>query len=129
MISYAGEEIRHADNQLVVANNSIYNRDFQGIAVRNHADLEVVMVNNLFGGAPAATVKGDGKLLGNLTRPEHGMGDPRNYEFRLRTGAFAVDRGIQFEPTPKYEYVHPTRARPRQEVWRIDVGAYERCGL
>jgi len=51
MISYAGEEIRHADNQLVVANNSIYNRDFRGIAVRNHANLNVTMINNLFSGA------------------------------------------------------------------------------
>jgi hypothetical protein len=129
MVSYAGEEIRHADNQLVVANNSIYNRDFQGIAVRNHADLKVIMVNNLFGGAPAATVEGDGKLLVNLTRPEHGMTDPQNYDFSLTSGAAAIDRGIQFELAPKYEYVHPTSARPRQQVWHIDVGAYERCGL
>jgi hypothetical protein len=129
MISYAGEEIHHADNRLEVVNNSIYNRDFQGIVVRNHADLEVVMVNNLFGGAPAATVKGVGKLLGNLTRPEHGMADPRNYDFSLTSGAAAIDHGIQFEPKPNYEYVHPARARPRQEVWRNDVGAYEGCGL
>jgi hypothetical protein len=97
--------------------------------VRNHADLEVVMVNNLFGGVPAATIEGEVQLLGNLTRSEHGMTDPRNYDFSLTPGAAAIDRGVQFETTPKYEYVHPTRARPRQAVSRIDVGAYERCGL
>lgn len=129
MISYAGEEIRYAENQLVVANNSVYNRDFQGIGVRNHADLDVMLVNNLFGGAPIGTVEGKGQLLGNLTRPEHGMTDPRNYDFSLMSGAGAIDRGIQFAPEPKYEYVHPKRARTRQNVWRIDVGAYESCGL
>ena len=83
--------------RLVVVNNSIYNRDFQGIAVRNHADLDVIMVNNLFGGAPVGTIEGEGQLLGNLTRPEHGMTDPRNYDFSLTSGAAAIDRGIQFE--------------------------------
>ena len=129
MISNAGEEIQHEDNQLLVVSNSIYNRDFQGLAVRNHAELNVTMINNLFGGAQVGTIEGEGQLRGHMTRPEHGMADPRNYDFSLTAGAAAIDRGVQFETMPKYEYVHPTSARPRQEVWRIDVGAYERCGL
>ena len=129
MISYAGEKISQPDNRLIIANNSIYNRDFEGIAVRNHKDLDVTMVNNLFGGAQVGTIEGEGQLLGNLTRPEHGMADPRNYDFSLASGAAAIDRGVEFEYIPEYEYEHPTRARPRQQVWRIDVGANERCGL
>jgi len=37
--------------------------------MRNHADLEIVMVNNPFGGAPAASINGEGQLLGNMIRP------------------------------------------------------------
>jgi hypothetical protein len=75
-----------------------------------------------------AMIDGQGQLLGNLTRPKHGMTDPRNYEFSLTSGSAAIDRGIEFENIPKYEYVHPTRARQRQAIWRIDVGAREHCG-
>ena len=129
MISFAGEEIRHADNRLVVANNSIYNRDYRGIAVRNHADLDILMVNNLSGGAPIAMTQGESKRLGNLARAFHGMTDPRAYDFSLTSGADAIDTGADVEWKPKKEYVHPTFWRLRQKVWRIDVGAYERCGL
>ena len=45
------------------------------------------------------------------------------------SGATAIDRGVEFEEVPQYEYVHPTGARLRRKVWRFDVGAYERCGL
>ena len=63
-------------------------------------------------------------------RPTDGLADPRNYDFSITPpGAAAIDRGVEFEYRPKYEYVHPTHARPRQQVWRIDVGALERCGI
>ena len=42
MISFAGEEIQHSDNRLVVQNNSFYNHDYRGNVVRNHANLDVV---------------------------------------------------------------------------------------
>jgi hypothetical protein len=129
MISFAGEDMRHADSRLVIVNNSIYNRDFRGIAVRNHADLNVVMVNNLFGGAPVATSDGDIELINNLTFAEHGMVDPRNYNFSLTSGAYAIDTGIDFDVKPLKEYVHPTQWRQRQAVWRVDSGAYEFCGF
>ena len=129
MISFAGEDVRHADSRLVIVNNSIYNRDFRGIAVRNNAGLNVVMVNNLFGGAPVATSDGDIELINNLTLSEHGMVDPRNYDFSLTSSAHAIDTGIDFDVKPLKEYVHPTQWRQRQAVWRIDNGAYELCDL
>lgn len=127
MISFAGEKMRHADSRLVIVNNSIYNRDFRGIAVRNHAGFSVIMVNNLFGGAPVATSDGDIELINNLTFAEHGMVDPRNYDFSLTSGAHAIDTGIDFDVKPLKEYVHPTQWRQRQAVWRVDNGAYEFC--
>mgnify|MGYP001549837877 FL=1 len=87
------------------------------------------MVNNVVGGAPAAATDSIIELVNNLTRPEHGMKDPRNYEFELVAGATAIDAGFKFNVTPSREYVHPVQWRPRQYVWRLDVGAYERCGI
>jgi hypothetical protein len=69
------------------------------------------------------------ELINNLMRPEHGMIDPRNYDFALLAGAPAIDAGVEFVVTPSKEYVHPVQWRPRQNVWRIDVGAFERCGI
>jgi hypothetical protein len=57
------------------------------------------------------------------------MADPRNYDFNLEPGAPAIDAGVEFPISPSKEYVHPMQWRERQQVWRQDVGAYERCGL
>jgi hypothetical protein len=129
MISYAGESDKHPDNRLAIVNNSIYNRGFEGVVVRNHRDLDVVLVNNLLGGAPAVTTDSVIELINNLMRPEHGMQDPRSYAFGLVAGAPAIDAGVEFQITPSKEYVHPVRWRPRESIWKIDVGAYERCGI
>jgi hypothetical protein len=129
IFSFAGESSDHPDNRLVIVNNSIYNRDFKGVVVRNHASLDVEMVNNLLGGAPAANTDSVINLAGNLTRPEHGMTDPRNYDFSLKNSAAAIDAGVEFEIVPSREYVHPVRWRNRQTIWILDVGAYERCGI
>ena len=87
------------------------------------------MVNNLLGGAPFSMADGDIELTNNLMLPKHGMTDPRNYDFSLVSGARAVDTGINFDVKPSGEYVHPVHWRRRQEVWRVDIGAHERCGL
>jgi len=129
MISFAGEEVDEFENRLIVANNSFYNRDFRGIVVRNHADLNVLLVNNLLGGAPVAISDGSSELIANLARPHHGMNDPRGYDYSLVSGADAIDTGVDVELKPQKEYVHPLQWRSRQQVWRIDIGAYERCGL
>ena len=129
MFSFAGESIAHVENQLLVVNNSIYNRDFQGIVVRNHHNLDVVMRNNLLGGAPVAMARGSLDAVNNLTRPDHGMADPRNYDFRLTPGAHGIDSGVEFDTVPVKEYVHPAEWRRRSTVWRVDVGAHERCGI
>jgi len=129
IISYAGEAVQASGNDLVIVNNSIYNRDFQGIAVRNHQVLTVRIVNNLVGGAPLSIAGDRIEDINNLARADHGMVDPRNYDYGLVGGARAIDRGAEFAITPGREYVHPVSWRSRKSVWRLDVGAYERCGL
>jgi hypothetical protein len=99
------------------------------MVVRNHESLDVVLANNLIGGAPVVTADSVIELVNNLTRPEHGMRDPRSFDFQLAVGAPAIDAGVEFEIAPSKEYVHPVQCRARQAVWRLDVGAYERCGI
>ena len=86
MISFAGENVRHVNNRLIVQHNSFYNCDFGGIAVRNNQDLDITISNNLFGGAPITTRDGVAKTLANLTHAEHGMADPRIHKFDLFHG-------------------------------------------
>jgi hypothetical protein len=129
MISYASESNEQPDNRLLIVNNSIYNRDFKGVVVRNKRNLDVLLANNLLGGAPVALTDSVIEPVNNLTRPEHGMRDPRHYDFGLVVGAVAIDAGVEVEIKPLREYVHPLRGHPRQTVWRLDVGAHERCGI
>jgi hypothetical protein len=129
IISFAAETNPHSDNKLSIVNNSIYNRDFKGVLLRNNKEHEAVMANNLIGGAPTVTTESKIELVNNLTRPDHGMTDPRNYDYGLVAGAPAIDAGVDVEIKPTLEYVHPLQWRERKPVWRLDVGAYERCGL
>lgn len=129
MVSYAAESNERPDNRLSIVNNSIYNRDYEGVVVRNPSNLEVVMANNLLGGAPVQTTDSAIKHVNNLMLSEHGMADPRNYDYGLVDGAPAIDAGVDFDIFPAKEYVHPAQWRDRQNVWRIDIGAYERCGI
>jgi hypothetical protein len=129
IISFGGDKSLHSASRLLIVNNSIYNRDFKGIVLRNNKDLAVVMANNLIGGAPAIITESRIDRINNLSRPDHGMNDPRKYDYELLAGAAAIDAGVDFEIKPEFEYVHPLQRRERKPVWRMDVGAYERCGL
>jgi hypothetical protein len=129
MISFGGEELSHDDNRLLIASNTLYNRDFRGIGVRNHKNLDVLLINNLIAGAPIQLADGAVEEVANQMFAEHGLADPRAYDFGLVAGAYAIDGGSDAGPTPASEYVHPLGSRTRPEIWRLDVGAYEHCGL
>lgn len=78
-------------------------------------------------------LEGEGELIGNLDHADHGLADPRAGDYSITTGSPAIDAGV--EPAtlgldaPVLEYVHPVSVRQRRLVWRLDVGAYERCGF
>jgi hypothetical protein len=129
IISFGGEEVRHTENRLVVASNTFYNRDVRGIVVRNRKDLDVFVVNNLTGGAPLGLVEGAARREANVMLTAPGLVDPDAYDFALLAGAPAIDAGSEAGPMPAAEYVHPLGWRERPRVWKLDVGAYERCGL
>jgi hypothetical protein len=129
MISFAAESAPHKENTLVVASNTLYNRDLGGIIVRNPRQLDVLVINNLIAGVPLVLVDGPGRETANLMAPDHGLADPRGFDFNLLSGSRAIDKGSAKGPVPTAEYVHPLGWRPRLSVWNLDIGAYERCGL
>lgn len=129
MIGFGTESWPHERNRLVIAFNTFYNRHFGAVVVRNRADAPIHLQNNLFAGASFAFAEGSVLAAGNLTAAEHGMTDPREFDFSLQPGAYAVDRAEPAEVVPQSEYVHPRAGRRRVPIYRLDVGAYERCGL
>jgi acyl-coenzyme A thioesterase PaaI-like protein len=134
VISYGEEGLNSADNRLFVMNNSVYNRYDKTVFIRNASEQPAFLVNNLLGGATMGIAEGEHKSEGNLALPEHGMRDPRNYDFELIETAAAINTGIALSQygdedflTPSAEYVHPVSRRDRRTVHRIDIGAHEYC--
>lgn len=128
MISFGSEGILHDVNELTIASNSIYNQAYGGILLRNHSESAPLIVNNLMGGAPHQIAEGPADVGHNLVIPNHGLVDPRRLEFSLTPDAPAIDAAVD-GPVPTFEYVHPAKVRSRKPIWRMDVGAHERCGI
>jgi hypothetical protein len=135
VISFGEEGLESDENRLFVVNNSIYNRYDKTILIRNTSETPAFFTNNLIGGATSGTSSGGYEAKGNRAFPDHGMVNPREYDFGLQNTAGAIDAGIELGEVlsglplnPVAEYVHPVSMRPRSMVARIDVGAYEFCG-
>ena len=133
-ISFGQEGLTSSDNRLFVVNNSIYNRYEKTIFIRNAAEDPALVANNLLGGAPAGLVTGNHAAEGNLNFPDHGMANPREYDFSLTDTATAIDAGmttvngaLDIPLLPQSEYVHPVSMRARPSVSQVDVGAHEYC--
>ncbi len=132
LLSYAAEAPLHPVARLRVAYNSVYNRVLEGVLVRLHVDPELEVANNVVAGAPMALVMGGMALsnawrMGNVTRIDHGLAEPREYRFEPTADSPVVDASVDVGPLPEREYVHPLGWRPRPAVYRPDVGAYEVC--
>ena len=135
VISFGQEGLITEENRLFVVNNSVYNRYDKTILIRNTSEIPAVIINNLLGGVPSGMASGDYMADGNRAFPDHGMVNPREYEFGLQDTASAIDTGIELGHIfsglpliPVAEYVHPVSMRPRSIVARLDVGAHEFCG-
>ena len=131
-ISFGAE--RPFGAELNIVNNSFYSRQLNGTILRNATDVEALVANNIFGGAPTRILDGPGRLVSNVAGAKHGMNAPREYDFRLSEESYAIDFGTELaelgleSKLPLYEYKHPLGFRVRQQVWKIDVGAIEFCG-
>lgn len=133
ILGFGSEQTRYALNGLVVENNTFYNRYPNALAIDNRSAVEARVINNVFAGAPILSIEGKAKLEGNLHRTNHGLHDPHDGDYSLTADSASVDAGA--DPlslgveNPIREYVHPVSARVRQQVWKVDAGAYERCGM
>lgn len=92
------------------------------------APRHALIANNLFGSAPLGLATADYAARGNQSYPDHGMIDPREYDFRLTRSARAIDSGIPLEDeskedrlAPAAEYVYPVSMRSRASVAKLDV--------
>jgi N-acetylneuraminic acid mutarotase len=114
--------------ELFVINNTFVNERASGtfILIGNSVATPALIQNNIFSGPGTLTTQGAARLISNFT------GDPRfvdraSFNYRLQRDSPCIDTGTAPGDglTPKYEYVHPTSAAPRQVVSTLDIGAYE----
>ena len=130
-VSFAAENTRHGADELAVLNNTFYSRYLDAVMVKNHAEVDALIIDNLIAGAPGGILQGRGQMQNNLVLSEHGMLDPRNHDYRLGGDSPAIDRGSSVpdldDYKAAYEYVHPLGRRKRRMVATSDVGAHEFC--
>ena len=135
MISFGEEKADREDQALFVVNNTFYNRVFEGTFVRNKTEIEAVVANNLFAGAPGILLRGSGLDVANERRPGRWLMDASAFDFRLTDGAPAIDAGTDpaslagLRFLPDAEYRHPARGQARATIAAIDVGAHEYCAI
>ncbi|HOX06902.1 MAG TPA: right-handed parallel beta-helix repeat-containing protein [Planctomycetota bacterium] len=139
-IAYGMEGIKHEKNALVVASNTIVweNRRAQEVGfvhVKNVPEgLVPVIRNNLCIGPLKLTTAPKCEESGNLifkTAAEAGCVDPEKWDFRLKAGSPAIDKGVDpgkfgdFSVAPDLQYLHPAKNEKRPSDGKLDVGAGE----
>jgi hypothetical protein len=134
VVSFGAEGLNPKTDRLHVVNNSIYNRASKAIVVQNASDVPALIFNNLIGGATVGLASGPIEAAGNRAYPDHGMVNPRDFDFALLETAGAIDAAVDLKAgsstlplLPEAEYVHPVSMRARVQVARLDVGAQEFC--
>lgn len=132
MIAFAPERNQDDPKQaLYVVNNTAVNDRDDGIFVFNHSVAPAVLINNLLVGK-VTPLQGPGEERNNRVVADAGLRNKSGFDYRLRPGSPAVDRGVEpgraaggFVLRPEFQYVHPLRLQPRPRRGVIDVGAYE----
>ncbi|WP_404359231.1 right-handed parallel beta-helix repeat-containing protein [Methylotuvimicrobium sp. KM1] len=130
-ISYAGEYSRNNSNQnLYAVNNTFVNDRSRGVFIHNHANVEVVSINNLLVGN-VIPLQGSGRQRYNLTTEDGGFVDRNAFDYRLLPSSPAIGRGsapgmpsIGVSLRPEFQYRHPLNREARRQRDPIDIGAY-----
>jgi hypothetical protein len=131
IVAYGAEGLKNPLNELYFVNNTVVDDLPAGgrfIFVRA-ADVARI-VNNVFSG-PGEVLSGPGELRNNLVIPKSDFVDAAGFDYRLRSGAVAIGRGIEpgqvhgFDLRPVEEYAHRLQKRRRRGPGPLDLGALE----
>jgi hypothetical protein len=132
IVSYGAEGLQHPLNELYFVNNTVVNdRPAGGLFLFVRAGAGAArIVNNVFSGR-GDVLSGPGELRSNVVAAKTDFVDPADFDYRLKSGAAAIGRGVDpgsaygFELRPAAEYVHKAGEGPRGNSGKFDVGALE----
>ena len=132
IVSYGAEGLQHPLNELYFVNNTVVNDRSAGgrfLFLRAGAD-GARIVNNVFSGR-GDLLSGPGELRNNVIAAKTDFVEPTDFDYRLKTGAAAIGRGVDpgnaygFELRPTAEYAHKAGKRLRGDSGKLDAGALE----
>lgn len=131
IVSYGSEGLVNSSTELFFVNNTVVNDRSAGgkfLFVAASA-VPARVVNNVFAGR-GESVHGPAQMSHNVRALRRDFVSPESFDFRLRAGAPAIDRGV--DPgiahgvvlRPSEEYVHKVRRRNRTDAGALDAGAF-----
>ena len=135
MISYArlGAGL-HPSQALFAVNNTLVSNKMPGtifIDAATPADMPPIVRNNIFVGPGTPSTVPEAVEDNNLTMNDPLFEDPGNFNYHLKAGSPAIDKGKEpgmgmgVDLTPKSQYAHAAMVEDRPVNGVIDIGAYE----
>ncbi len=130
MVAYGEEGLSNPDLRVFAASNTFVSGRPGGTFFNLQGATSLVAHDNIFvgGGALSST----GQLpADNLSGVDPLFVSPSTYDYRLKSGSPAADRGVApgsadaFSLVPTREYLQPVTSVPRKDDGKLDLGAFE----